>query len=183
MFRILYPGARCRPAFWHGFPVAAVHSNHCFPPSLSLGETNAIFCRPSTIAESQIHRASSMSSVCVMLAALVLLRPTRKCENVVRIFIVLNFLDLFSFPWRLPSQFFGFGGGSISWLAPEGLIKKLSYLWDRKRLQRSPSWERKQTRKFARSTQMGKHKVARSGRATAALEVQHRDDSRWTRDS
>ena len=108
------PGARCRPAFWHGFPVAAVHPNHCFPPSLSLGETNAIFYRPSTIEESQIHRASSMSSVCVMVAAWVLLRPIRKCENVVRIFIVLNFLDLLSFPWRLPFQFFGFGGGSIS---------------------------------------------------------------------
>ena len=49
-----------------------------------------------------------------MLAALVLLRPTRKCENVVRIFIVLNFLDLLCFPWWLPFHFFCFGGGSIS---------------------------------------------------------------------
>ena len=78
---------------------------------------------------------------------------------------------------------FSLKGNSISWLALQGLIKKLSQLRNKNRLQRSPPWERKQTRKFARSIRMGKHKVARSGRAAAALDVQHRDDSRWTRDS
>ena len=72
---------------------------------------------------------------------------------------------------------------SISWLALEGLIKKLSQLQDRKRLQRSPPWRRKQISKVSKIISRGKHKLARSGRAAAALDVQQRDVSRWSKDS
>ena len=69
---------------------------------------------------------------------------------------------------------------SISWLAPQGLIKKLSWLWNKKGLQRSPPWERKQCRTFAKRLWLGKYWVASSGRGAAALDIQHRDESRCT---